>query len=195
MQHKKEYYKALYPTKKLSFKGANDDEDKYGKFRISQVDSVWEIPHVFTLGKEHLPYPTQKPLSLLERIIQASSNKGDIVADFFCGCATTLSAAQKLGRYWVGVDASKDASVVIRKRMLRDHNLKIKITPLKNLTERQAKALSHFEFENYCVRCVGGVPTKKTNDGGIDGYLIEDGTPIQVKQSESIGRGVLDSFL
>ena len=116
------------------------------------------------------------------------------MADFFCGCATTLSAAQKLGRYWVGVDASKDASVVIRKRMLRDHNLKIKITLLKNLTERQAKALSHFEFENYCVRCVGGVPTKKTNDGGIDGYLIEDGTPIQVKQSESIGRGVLDSF-
>ena len=195
LQYRKEYYKALYPDKKLSFKGANDKEDKHGKYRISQVDNVWEIPHVFTLGKEHLPYPTQKPLTLLERIIKASSNEGDIVADFFCGCGTTISAAEKLGRHWIGVDASKDASVVIRKRMLRDHNLKIDITPLKNLTERQAKALHHKEFEKYCVRCVDGIPNdKQVNGGGIDGRLIEDGTPIQVKQSENVGRPVIDSF-
>ena len=195
MQYRKEYYKALYPTKKLSFKGANDSEDKHGKYRTSQIDSVWEIPHVFTLGKEHLPYPTQKPLALLERIIKASSNENDVVADFFCGCATTLSAAQSLGRNWIGVDASKDASIVIRKRMLRDHNLKIEITPLKNLTMEQAKALDPFEFEKYCVRCIGGIPNEKQRgDGGIDGTLIEDGTPIQVKKSENIGRPVIDSF-
>ena len=86
--------------------------------------------------KERLGYPTQKPLALLERIIKASSNEGDIVADFFCGCGTAISSAQSLGRRWIGVDASKDASVVIRKRMLREHNLKIEITPLKNLTIR-----------------------------------------------------------
>ena len=159
------------------------------------LSNNWTDIQNLTGQKERLPYPTQKPLALLERIIKASSNKGDVVADFFCGCATTLSAAQKLGRYWVGVDASKDASVVIRKRMLRDHNLKIKITPLKNLTERQAKSLDPFEFEKYCVRCVGGIPNKtQRGDGGIDGYLIEDRTPIQVKQSENIGRPVIDSF-
>ena len=117
------------------------------------------------------------------------------MADFFCGCATTLSAAQNLGRNWIGVDASKDASVVIRKRMLRDHNLKIEITPLKNLTIEQAKALDPFEFEKYCVRCIGGIPNEKQRgDGGIDGKLIEDGTPIQVKKSKNIGRPVIDSF-
>ena len=160
------------------------------------LDDVWtDIPEENSMSKNRCGYPTQKPLALLERIIKSSTNKGDIVADFFCGCATTLSAAQSLGRYWVGVDASKDASVVIRKRMLRDHNLKVDITPLKNLTERQAKSLDAFEFEKYCVRCVGGIPNdKQRGDGGLDGYLIEDGTPIQVKKSENIGRPVIDSF-
>ena len=123
------------------------------------LSDVWSDINSFqqnSTAKERLPYPTQKPLALLERIIKASSNENDVVADFFCGCATTLSAAQNLGRNWIGVDASKDASVVIRKRMLRDHNLKIEITPLKNLTMEQAKALDPFEFEKYCVRCIGG---------------------------------------
>ena len=196
MQYKKEYYKSLYPTKKISFKGANDAEDQHGKYRISQVDSVWEISHVFTLSKEHLPYPTQKPLALLERIIKASSNKGDIVADFFCGCGTTLSAAQKLDRKWLGVDANTEASKEIRKRMARDHSMKIDVTPLKNLTKAEALRLPHFEFEKYCVRCIGGIPTKKTpgRDGGVDGKLIKDGTPIEVKQSEKIGRPAVDKF-
>ena len=117
MQYKKEYYKSIYPTKKISFKGANDAEDQHGKYRISQVDSVWEISHVFTLSKEHLPYPTQKPLALLERIIKASSNKGDIVADFFCGSGTSLLAAKKLGRKWIGCDISPKAVEIAQKRL------------------------------------------------------------------------------
>ncbi len=66
---------------------------------------------------ERLGYPTQKPLALLERIIKASSNKGDIVFDPFCGCATTLIASEKLGRQWVGCDISPKAAEIIELRM------------------------------------------------------------------------------
>ena len=105
------------------------------------------------------------------------------------------SDAEKLERKWLGVDASKEASKVIRKRMVRDHNLKIEITPLKNLNKAQVLKLNPFEFESYCVRCVGGIPNEKQrSDGGIDGKLIYDGTPIQVKKSPHIGRPVVDSF-
>ncbi len=68
------------------------------------LDDVWNIPIIAPSAKERLGYPTQKPLALLERIIQASSNPGDIVLDPFCGCGTTVVAAQKLGRRWIGID-------------------------------------------------------------------------------------------
>lgn len=166
------------------------------KFKMI-IGSFWgDIPNLsHGRNPERIGYPTQKPLALLERIITASSNPGDIVADFFCGCGTTLSAAQKLGRKWLGVDANTEASKEIRKRMAKDHNMKIDITPLKNLTKAEVLKLSHFEFEKYCVRCIGGIPNDKpVNDGGIDGKLIKDGTPIQVKQSSKIGRPVIDNF-
>ena len=146
-------------------------------------------------SRELFFYPTQKPLSLLERIIETATNKGDIVADFFSGCGTTISTAEGLGRKWLGVDASKEASKVIRKRMARDHSLKIEITPLKNLNKAEVLRLNPFEFESYCVRCVGGIPNEKQrSDGGIDGKLIYDGTPIQVKKSPNVGRPVIDTF-
>ena len=69
-------------------------------------------------SKESIGYPTQKPESLIERIIQASSNEGDLVADFFCGSGTTLAVAEKLGRKWIGADLGKFAIHTTRKRML-----------------------------------------------------------------------------
>ncbi len=77
----------------------------------------WEIP--FVRGDEYTGWPTQKPVKLLERIIKASSNPGDIVFDPFCGCTTTLVAAEKLGREWVGIDIAEQAKVEIKKRMLK----------------------------------------------------------------------------
>ena len=68
------------------------------------VDDVWEIPIVNPMAKERLGYATQKPLKLLERIVKASSNEEDVVMDPFCGCGTTIDAAQSLGRRWVGID-------------------------------------------------------------------------------------------
>lgn len=101
----KEYYSQIYgPAFKPSFKGRKHGKDKWGEYRMSFVDDVWNISAVFTLSKEHLDYPTQKPIALMERIVNASTNEGDLVADFFCGCGTTIAAAQKLNRNWLGVD-------------------------------------------------------------------------------------------
>lgn len=73
------------------------------------LTDVWEIPFLSTVSLERCGYPTQKPLALLERIIQASSNRGDLVADFFCGSGTTAVAARRLHRHWLGCDISAEA--------------------------------------------------------------------------------------
>lgn len=78
---------------------------------------VWDIPFLSTVSKERTGYPTQKPEALLERIIQASSNEGDLVADFFCGSGTALVVAKRLGRRWLGCDKSKDAVRLSRQRL------------------------------------------------------------------------------
>jgi len=103
-------------------------EDKFGGIHLKQyigdkegvaVDDLWE--DLFTVQKtsrENIDYPTQKPESLLERIIKASSNEGDLVADFFCGSGTTLGVAEKLGRKWIGTDLGKFSIHTTRKRMI-----------------------------------------------------------------------------
>jgi site-specific DNA-methyltransferase (adenine-specific) len=80
----------------------------------------WEIPFVNRAAKERMGYPTQKPLALLKRIIEASSNDGDIVLDPFCGCATTCVAAQQLGRKWIGIDVEKQAVSILVERLSND---------------------------------------------------------------------------
>ena len=83
------------------------------------IDNVWRIPALQPASKERTGYPTQKPVALLERIIRASSNEGDVVLDPFCGCATACVAADKLGRKWVGIDISEKAVELVNMR-LRD---------------------------------------------------------------------------
>ena len=85
-------------------------------------DSVWDIP--LLKGNERTGYPTQKPLSLYERIIKASSNEGDVVLDPFCGCATTPVAAERLGRHWIGIDIWDGAYQTVLDR-LEQENLKV----------------------------------------------------------------------
>ena len=82
------------------------------------VSDVWNISALNGQERERLPYPTQKPESILERVIKASSNEGDLVLDFFAGSGTTLAVAEKLGRRWIGCDLSRYAIQVTRKRML-----------------------------------------------------------------------------
>ncbi len=95
---------------------------------------VWDLPVIAPRAKERCGYPTQKPLALLERIIKASSNPGDLVLDPFCGCATTLVAAQDEGRKWIGIDISEVAVSMIKKRFKKELNLiKPKIHERKDL--------------------------------------------------------------
>ena len=89
-------------------------------FYTSEVkeDDVWEISGVFNMGNEYQNYPTQKPEDLLQKLILATTNKGDLVMDFFCGSGTTLATAEKLGRRWVGCDIGKLAIYTAQKRLL-----------------------------------------------------------------------------
>ena len=83
-----------------------------------KVGDVWQIPYIVSTAKERVGFPTQKPVTLLERIMKASSNEGDLVADFFCGSGTTGAVAEKLGRQWIMADLSRFAIQVTRKRLL-----------------------------------------------------------------------------
>jgi len=86
--------------------------------RGTPVDDVWDIPVINSQAIERVSYPTQKPEALLDRIIKASSNEGDLVADFFCGSGTTAAVAEKLGRKWICTDLGKFAVHTTRKRMI-----------------------------------------------------------------------------
>jgi site-specific DNA-methyltransferase (adenine-specific) len=97
------------------FFGAQRDE--HGFYADVLMRDVWEIPAVINVSSERTGYPTQKPLTLLERIVAASSNEGDVVLDPYCGSGTALVAAQKLGRRWIGIDASEEALRVTRTRL------------------------------------------------------------------------------
>ncbi len=83
------------------------------------LSDVWDIPFLSTVSKERTNYPTQKPEALLERIIRASSNEGDLVADFFCGSGTALVVAKRLNRRWLGCDVNPDAVAIARQRLAR----------------------------------------------------------------------------
>ncbi len=85
--------------------------------------SAWlDIQQTYRYRKERVGYPTQKPLALLERIIKASSNPGDLVLDPFAGCATACVAAERLGRQWIGIDVSDMASKLVIERLEREYN-------------------------------------------------------------------------
>jgi adenine-specific DNA-methyltransferase len=99
-------------------------EDENGVYNWVVARDIFEIPYINSQAYERLRFQTQKPEELLKRIILASSNPGDIVADFFCGSGTTLAVAEKLGRRWIGSDLSKYAIQVTRKRLLDIHNSK-----------------------------------------------------------------------
>ena len=131
--------------------------------QIQRSRDVWEIPIINAMAKERTGYPTQKPLALLQRIIKASSNEGDIVFDPFCGCATTCVAAQQLGRKWIGIDIEKQAVGILIERLSNDTgifkdfiNTDIipqrtdiqKIEPTKSVTERLYK-----EQNGLCNAC------------------------------------------
>jgi DNA modification methylase len=145
---------------------------------------------------ERLHWPTQKPEALLGRIIEASSNPSDIVLDPFCGCGTTVAVANRLDRQWIGIDISPTAVEVMKWRLWKQtHGQLVPTIVNAPSTITDLKALKPIEFQNWIVRAVHGTPhPKRTGDMGIDGYWLLTRDPIQVKQSEHVGRPVIDEF-
>jgi DNA methylase len=189
------------------------------------VSNLWtDISPINSQAIERLGYPTQKPLALLERILQISSNENDIVLDAFCGCGTALVAAQNLNRQWIGIDVSPTACRVMAKR-LRDvcrlpedeklwrvgRGFVVRDLPW---SEKQLRIIPPFKFENWAVIALGGIPNKaQVGDMGIDGRIypvssmpqksgkaageldfMDAWYPIQVKQKDKAGRPDIDMF-
>jgi site-specific DNA-methyltransferase (adenine-specific) len=142
--------------------------------------SVWDdISPIHALTKERLGYPTQKPETLLERIIKASSNEGDVVLDPFCGCGTTVQVAQRLNRRWIGIDITHLAIGLIKKRLSDAFGPEIKSTyevigePTDYAGAAQLAEEDKYQFQWWALGQVGARPTdqKKGADRGIDGRL------------------------
>ena len=197
------------------------------------LQTFWDdIKPVISGSEERFGYPTQKPVALLDRIVKASSNPNDIVLDAFCGCGTALVAAENLGRQWIGIDVSPTACRVMAKRLRDRCKLREDETlwragrgfVLRDLpwTEDKLRKLPPFEFENWAVIAIGGIPNKvQVGDMGIDGRIfpvhtlpesektkakvdrlktslpfdyMDDWYPIQVKQKDKAGRPDIDQF-
>jgi site-specific DNA-methyltransferase (adenine-specific) len=190
-----------------------------------KIQNVWtDIAPINSQAEERLGYPTQKPLALLERIVSASSDENTLVLDAFCGCGTALVAAQKLKRQWIGIDVSPTACRVMAKRLKRDCGLKedeklweigrgFLVRDLPK-TEEELRKYPPFEFENWAVGALGGIPNKaQVGDMGIDGRIYFVGAlpaprsretpemefmdvwyPVQVKQRDKVGRPDIDNF-
>ena len=151
------------------------------------IPNLWtDIPPINSQAKDALGYPTQKPLELLERIIQISSNKGDFILDPFCGCGTAIAAAQKLDRHWIGIDITYLA-ISLQKYRLKDA---FNITPGKDYqvfgepvdltSAKQLAADNRYQFQWWACGMIGAMPIggeqgdkkgKKGKDLGIDGKI------------------------
>jgi len=172
--------------------GRNDppkeDDNTYRQYLTDGVPprDWFLLPIINQAAKERLGYPTQKPEALLERIIKASSNEGDVVADFFCGCGTTIAVAERLGRNWLGTDISHLAIKLILERIIKPipdnkridfqkgisiHGFPKDIASAKELAIKDKKG--RYEFQEWVVEfLIGGILNpKKSADGGWDGYI------------------------
>ena len=142
-------------------------------------DMVLDIPPISSGARERMGYPTQKPVALMERIITASSNPGDVVLDPFAGCATTMEAAQKLGRQWIGIDIAIHAIRRVARVRLEERlglsegkDFTIEGVPRNLEGARDLWERDKYQFQKWAVEQADGfVTSRKTSDGGIDGRL------------------------
>ena len=161
----------------------------------SSIDDFWNNC-VFKTKNEKIGYPTQKPESLMERIIKASSNEGDIILDPFMGGGTSIAVADKLKRKWIGIDQSVQAVKVTELRLDKQQDLYSEpfTIQLHKYDYDTLRNKPTFEFETWIIQQFGGVPqNKKGSDKGVDGKT-QTGEPIQVKRSDGISRAIVDNF-
>lgn len=143
------------------------------------LQDVWtDIKPIHNVSSERLGYPTQKPITLLDRIIQASTNKGGVVFDPFCGCGTTVYSAVKNERRWIGCDIAILSVKLVREiltgerfRLVEGVHFDVTGIPVSVEQAEELFKENPFQFEHWLVERVGGFPTKKTGDKGIDGRM------------------------
>jgi site-specific DNA-methyltransferase (adenine-specific) len=156
------------------------DEKEKKWYHLAICRDVWEdIGVIGTENKERIGYPTQKPETLLERIISASSDEGDIILDPFCGCGTATAVAERLHRKWIGIDITHLAISLIRHRL--NDAFKDELAPYEVIGEpkdltgaRELAAHDRYQFEWWALGLVEARPAqdkKKGADAGIDGYI------------------------
>jgi DNA modification methylase len=183
----------IYFTKNGKPRRKNFLEDYEG----TEIDNIWsDILPVGQVQNEIIGYPTQKPEALLQRIIECSTNEGDLVLDPFVGGGTTIAISDKLQRKWIGIDQSVQAVKVTEFRLNQQQDLFSQpfIVQLHKYDYDTLRYKDAFEFENFIVTAYGGRPnTKQRSDLGLDGKTL-DNVPIQVKRSDAIGRNVVDNF-
>ncbi len=142
------------------------------------MQDIWDdIPPLMGSSREKLPFPTQKPEALLERIIKASSNRGDLVLDPFCGCGTTITVAQRIDRHWIGIDVTHLAITLMRHR-LQDAfgdglNYQVIGEPVSLPDAETLAQQDPYQFQWWALGLVGARPVeqKKGADKGVDGRL------------------------
>ncbi len=205
-------------------------KDPNGRIRVKKyldempgivLGNNWgDIPPISSQAAERLGYPTQKPVALLERILSASSNPGDVVLDPFCGCGTTIAAAQKLGRRWIGIDIT-NLSIALQKYRLKDSFGLVEKQDYTVVGEPEDLPSAHqlaqddrYQFQWWALSLIKARPLgetegkkgKKGSDKGMDGVItfIDDATRkakrvlVQVKSGKVKSgdirdlRGVLD---
>jgi len=157
---------------------------KYYKYYLDEgkiPEDVWQIQSLQSQDRERLGYPTQKPLALLERIIKASCPIDGVVLDPFCGCGTTVDAAQQLGRKWIGIDITYIAVDLIIKRLQHRYGDEILDTFTTNGIPKDVESAdalferNPFDFERWAVSMVNGQPNdKQVGDRGVDGRIRYD---------------------
>ena len=179
------------------------------------ISDIWtDIPPISSHAAERLGFPTQKPVALLERIINASSNPGDVVLDPFCGCGTTIDAAEKLGRQWIGIDITQLAITLIKKRLFDTYGYGIRFVsasspehPVEGVAESSDATVvrvigepvspedavklaedDKFQFQWWALGLVGARPEeqKKGADHGIDGKILFRDDPKSTKPEQII---------
>jgi len=178
-----------------------------------RISNCWDdIPPVNSQARERLGYPTQKPIALLDRILTVASREGQVVLDPFCGCGTTVHAAHRLGRQWIGIDVTHLAISLVERRLkdaFPDIQFQVHGTPKDLEGARALAAHDKYQFEWWAVSLVDAVPAggkKKGADKGIDGFIYfrtgnrkRERAIVSVKGGENVGvsmirdlKGVLD---
>jgi len=183
----------------------NNGFPRYKQFLVDApgvpLKDVWtDIDAINSQAQERLGYPTQKPISLLERIISASSNPGDVVLDPFCGCGTTVEAAERLGRQWIGIDVTHYAVTLIEARLrAKNANAKFKVSgrPEDLAGARDLARRDKHQFQWWAAWRVGAQTYREEKmgaDRGIDGNILFKNGPygdgriiISVKGGENVG--------